>query len=293
MESITIFGFTFNINPVAFTLPIGDGWEVRWYGIIIAVGLLLAMLYGFKRAKSVGIDPDRLMDCVLVTVPSCILGARLYYCLFKGTMSDFLNIHSGGLAIYGAVIATVIVGPLMCKLRKVNVFAGLDLAALGFLIGQSIGRWGNFVNQEAYGTFTGSSWFGMTGSLISEDLIDGKIIGDSLVHPCFLYESLWCALGFVLLHFYSKKKKYNGQIALMYAAWYGFGRFFIEGFRTDSLYLGNVIRVSQLLSALVVIGSIITMIVIKNKGKEKEKEAEYVALFEDTDAILMDEEEEE
>ena len=133
----------------------------------------------------------------------------------------------------------------------------------------------------------------MTGSIISEELIDGKIIGDSLVHPCFLYESIWCALGFVLLHFYSKKKKYNGQIALMYAAWYGFGRFIIEGFRTDSLYLGDVIRVSQLLSALIVIGSVVTMLVIQSKSKEKEKEAEYVALFEDEDAIIMADEEEE
>lgn len=289
MESITIFGITFGIDPVAFTIPIGDGWSVHWYGIIIAFGMILAMLYGFRRAKSFDLDPDRLMDAVLVTVPCAILGARMYHCIFFGSFKDFFDIKSGGLGIFGGIIVAVIVGALMCKLRKINILSAFDLASLGFLIGQCIGRWGNFVNQEVYGVETGSSWFGMTGSIIADE-----IGSEALVHPCFLYESIWCLIGFIVLHFASKKRKYNGQIALMYVAWYCFGRFFFEGLRNEEFIttVGENFHFAQLLSALLCVAAVVGLLLMRRKQKEKAEDQEYTALFEDTDIIEMETENE-
>lgn len=273
-NTITIFGVTVTIDRVAFTIP-GVHWEIYWYGIIITVGFLLAVAYGMKRCKSFGIHPDRMLDVILVTAPAAILCARLYYVLFEGMqITEFFNIHNGGLAILGGVIGAAVVGAVMCKVRKVNILSALDAAALGFLIGQGIGRWGNFVNQEAYGTYTGSDWFGMTGGRISQEM------GDGLVHPCFLYESVWCLLGFLILHLISKKRKWNGEIATLYLIWYGFGRFFIEGLRTDSLYIGSSnIRVSQLLSALMVIAGIVLLLMGLVRDRNKKIDATYVPLF--------------
>ncbi len=285
LYNYNLFGWQFKLNPVAFSV---FGWKVYWYGILITIGFVLAVIYGIKRAPKFGINADRLIDCVLVTAPLSILGARLYYVIFKEevTFKDFFAIHGGGLAIYGAVITAIVVGALMCKLRKVNILAALDLTALGFLLAQSIGRWGNFVNQEAYGTLTGSSWFGISGDRIIEDMKT-----DQLVHPCFLYESIWCILGFVILHFISKKRKFVGEVGALYLIWYGVGRFFIEYFRTDSLYLGSV-RVSMILSAfLVVLGSVLLAVGLKNstnKGKNQ-----YVEVFDKVDETISAEEDKE
>lgn len=275
-NTITIFGITVTIDRVAFTIP-GVNWEIYWYGIIITVGFVLAVVYGMKRCKVFGINPDRMLDVILVTAPAAILCARLYYVLFEGMpITDFFDIHNGGLAILGGVIGAAVVGAVMCKVRKVNILSALDIAALGFLIGQGIGRWGNFVNQEAYGTYTGSDWFGMTGGRISQEM------GDGLVHPCFLYESVWCLLGFLILHLISKKRKWNGEIATLYLIWYGFGRFFIEGLRTDSLYIGSSnIRVSQLLSALMVIAGIVLLLMGLVRYRNKKIDATYVPLFDE------------
>lgn len=288
MDFIKIFGLTLNINPVALNI---FGFKIFWYGIIIATGFGLAVLYGFKKAKTFDIDTDRLVDAVLVTAPAAIIGARLYYVIFSGLpISDFFAIRNGGLAILGAVIFAGISAVIMCRIRKINIIDTLDLAALGFLIGQSIGRWGNFVNQEAYGSVTGSSWFGMTGSKISAD-----IGSTALVHPCFLYESLWCAGGFLLLHMLSKNRKFKGQLASLYLIWYGFGRFFIEGLRTDSLYIGDsFIRVSQLLSALMVIAGVVIYILLYLKENKKVPQPEYVPMFSnETDEIQTKNESEE
>ncbi|MBQ2677209.1 MAG: prolipoprotein diacylglyceryl transferase [Clostridia bacterium] len=284
---INLFGLEFNIDPVAFTIP-GINWKVYWYGIIITVGFCLALLYGMKKAKSLGVDPDRLLDVILVTAPIAILCARFYFVLFNEhtDFSEFFLIHDGGLAIPGGLIGAVVVGTLMCKLRKVNVLSALDLASLGFLIGQSIGRWGNFVNQEAYGGYTGSTWFGMTGGRIAADM------GPSLVHPCFLYESLWCALGFVLLHILSKKRSFNGQIATMYLIWYGLGRSVIEQLRTDALVSGNI-RVTQILSVLMVIAGIVILAVVHKKQSDAKKQEGYVPVFdvdEDNDEEISQQE---
>ena len=277
---VIIFGIKLTLKPIAFTIKLGSfHWDIYWYGIIIAVGFLLALIYGMKNAKRYGVDTDRMLDVILVTVPVAILCARAYYVIFDGvrleSIGDFLGLGNGsgfsGLAIYGGVIGAFLCGGIMCKLRKVNIFNMFDLAAVGFLIGQGVGRWGNFVNQEAFGTFTNSTFWGMQS--------DRTILqmGEGLVHPCFLYESVWCIIGFFVLHHLSKKRKFSGQLILTYCAWYGFGRAFIELLRTDSLMLGPV-RVSSLLSFLLCIGSVIALILINKKLSVKE---EYVSQFAD------------
>lgn len=280
MNKITIFGLTFNIDPVAFTLPIGGGWSVYWYGIIIAVGVFSALWYGMKNGKRFGIEPDAIFDAFVVILPLSILAARAYYIIFDPSSSfkDFFNFSGkgfSGLAIYGGVIGAAITTFIMHKIKKFSLLAALDVTSVGFLIGQGIGRWGNFINQEAYGTFTGSSWFGMTGGVISYEM--GS---DALVHPCFLYESIWCIAGAFLLHYFSKKRIFKGQIALMYGAWYGFERTFIELLRTDSLMLGPF-RVSSLLSALLCV-TCVTLLIVLIKRK-KEDSAEYTPIFANVD----------
>ena len=228
-----------SIDPSAsFTL---FGHTFYWYGAIIAVGFILAMLYCARHCRRCGIKPDTLYDFLIWMIPLAIIGARLYYVIFQ--WSDYrehplnaFKIWEGGLAIYGGVIAGILTGIVWCRKRKIPFGAMADVCAPGLLIGQCIGRWGNFVNGEAHGGPTTLPW-GMT--------IDGQ----SMVHPTFLYESLWNLAGFVLLHFYSKKRRFKGEIALLYAAWYGAGRAWIEGLRTDSLWLGSV-RVSQLLAII-------------------------------------------
>ena len=222
--------------------------SIHWYGLIIAIGLLLAVAYGCSRCKKFGLEQTDILDGVLCIVPFAVLCARLYYCVFKwdqykDNLISILYIWKGGLAIYGGVIGAAIgiVVYALIKKNKVRLTAVLDLTALGFLIGQSIGRWGNFMNREAFGAeTTGFLRMGLLNSL------NGEI---TYHHPTFLYESLWNVCGFVLLHFLSKRRKYDGQIALGYVAWYGLGRALIEGLRTDSLYWGPF-RVSQLLAAV-------------------------------------------
>ncbi len=284
-NTITIFGITITIDPIAFTLPIGEGWPIYWYGILIGTGCLLALIYGMKFADRFDIDKDRMLDVVLVTIPVAILCARAYYCIFDNvtgtkisSISEFFGFGQAGgfsgLAIYGGVIGAFLCGALMCKLRKVKILDMFDLASLGFLIGQAIGRWGNFTNQEAYGTFTGSSWWGMQSQTTIREM------GEGLVHPCFLYESLWCVIGFVILHFIGKKRKFGGQIFLMYGGWYGLGRFFIEGLRTDSLTIGEI-RISQMVAALAFIVCTVLLVYFLNKSKKASETLPYEAMFEE------------
>ena len=287
---VTIFGINLNLKPIAFTIPLGDKhWDIYWYGIIIALGFMLALIYGMKNAKRFSIETDRMLDVILVVVPVAILCARLYYVIFDGvkleSIADFFGFGNSsgfsGLAIYGGVIGAFLSGAIMCKLRKVKILDMFDLAAIGFLIGQSVGRWGNFVNQEAYGDFTGSTWWGMQSDRTIREM------GEGLVHPCFLYESLWCLAGFILLHLLSKKRRFSGQIVLSYAAWYGFGRAFIELLRTDSLMLGRI-RVSSLLSFTLCISAIILLAVINNRLKNNEEKV-YENIFEENgEEVLND-----
>ena len=241
--------------------------SIHYYGILIALGLLLAVVYAWKRAKQFGIKEDDLTDGVLWVVPFAIVCARLYYCVFKwedyaDDPISILYIWNGGLAIYGGVIGAVIGVIVHCRVKKIKIPALLDMVALGFLIGQSIGRWGNFFNREAFGSHT--------DFFLKMGLFNTTTNTVEYHHPTFLYESLWNAAGFVLLHFLSKHRKYDGQIALGYAAWYGFGRAFVEGLRTDSLYWGQF-RVSQVLAALSCVAAVAVLLVMMFREHSPEK----------------------
>lgn len=282
-----IFTNGFKLNNVMFTIP-GTNFIVYWYGFLIALGILIAMIYGFKKMKSFGIDPDRATDAVIGGLIGAIIGARLYYVIFS--FNDYLtesgsidwkaviSIRDGGLAIYGGIIGAILVGGIIAKIKKLKLVTLLDVVAPCFLIGQAIGRWGNFFNQEAFGSNTTLPWGMMSSKTISylsevqTDLADkaGVIIDQNLpVHPCFLYESLWCILGFVLLHLYAKHRKFDGEVFLMYIGWYGLGRFFIEMLRTDSLYLANI-KISELVAGTCVLVSIVLIIIFRSMVNRNE-----------------------
>lgn len=286
IHNITIFGINMKIDGIAFTLPIGEnGWPIYWYGIIIAFGFLLAIIYGTKNAKRFNIDVDKMLDVVLVTTPVSIICARLYYILFDPNRADtpvkfFSADGLSGIGIYGAVIGAFACGAVMCKIKKINVLDMFDLAAIAFLIGQGIGRWGNFTNQEAFGTPTGSSWFGMTSENIVYDFAKKGYDPNALAHPCFLYESIWCLVGVLLLHHLSKKRHFSGEVTLLYCVWYGFERAIVENFRTDSLILWGKLRVSVVVSVIICVGAAITLFVMYKKRKTLVTDKNYNAIFE-------------
>jgi len=268
MNKYTTISFPFfgiEIDPIR-VIKIGP-LSLHIYGLLIGLGLMLAVLYGWRRSKQFGIKPDDITDGVLWVVPFAIICARLYYCIFQWeTYAEnpisMLYIWEGGLAIYGGVIGAVIGVAVFCYFKKIKLPALLDLVLLGFLIGQSIGRWGNFFNREAFGA--------QTESFIRMGLFNSRTGVTTYHHPTFLYESLWNAVGFVILHFLSKKRQYDGQIALGYALWYGIGRMFIEGLRTDSLYWGDF-RVSQILAAVTAVAAAVALFVISLRKHEPEK----------------------
>lgn len=247
--------------PYSFTV---FGFEIYFYGAIIALGFILAALFCAKQAAKFGLTSDDLFDFVIWLIPTCIIGARLYYVLFKldyflANPSEILSLRDGGLAIYGGIIAGVITGVLVCKKKKIPVLALGDLTAFGLLIGQAIGRWGNFINREAFGVETDIFCrMGLTTP-------DGVTV---FVHPTFLYESLWNFTGLIILHILLRRgaRKYDGQFTWLYVLWYGLGRAWVEGLRTDSLYIGTTdIRVSQLLA--IVSALIAAVILIVNARK--------------------------
>lgn len=252
---------SFKISPIAFEI---FGIKIHWYGIILGLGFILAYIYCMKNAKRFKIDFDKFTDVIIISSILGIIGARIYYVLFypgdtyrKDPIKIFF-INEGGIAIYGGIIASIVAGYFMCKFKKINFKKALDLVSLGFLIGQSIGRWGNFFNQEAFGTETNLP-FGM----MSENTFG------TYVHPCFLYESIWCLIGFLILHIFSKKAKtFDGEIFAIYLIWYSIGRFFIESLRTDSLYIPLInIKVSQFVAIILCLISIIFIITKKTFKK--------------------------
>ena len=241
---ISFPGLGLELDPPS-TIQLGP-LTIHFYGLIIAVGMLMAVLYASKRSKEFGLKEDDLIDGVLWVTPFAIICARLYYCIFEwdqyaSNPISILYIWNGGLAIYGGVLGAVIGLSVFCKVRKIKATAMMDVVALGLLIGQSVGRWGNFMNREAFGA--------PTDSFLRMGLYDTATGAVEYYHPTFLYESLWNFVGFLLLHFLSKKRKYDGQVALGYVAWYGLGRAFIEGLRMDSRYW-EPFRVSQVLSGV-------------------------------------------
>ena len=253
-----LFGdWEFNPDPIAIHL----GHGIYWYGIILAAAMLAGLLLCMRQAKRYGLTQDHVLDLVLWAVPSCIIGARLYYVIFyldlyrngDGSLNwgDMIAVWDGGLAIYGAVIAALIVVFFYTRHKKLPFFAMTDMGAMGLLLGQIIGRWANFINREAFGGLTDLPWR-MRLWVSSSQYIE--------VHPTFLYESLWNLVGLGLMLFViAKGRRFDGENTWFYFLWYGLGRFWIEGLRTDSLYLfgwtflGQPIRVSQALSLVMVV----------------------------------------
>lgn len=264
----------FSIGPLDFS--------IKLYGLLIATGYLIALFTATKLAKRNGVDVDKLYDAVIFGTLGGIIGARAYYVLFNlsyymANPSHIIKITEGGLAIYGGIIGALLTAFVVCKIRKINVLDVFDLAAVGFLAGQGIGRWGNFTNQEAFGVNTNLPW-GMKSDTVREYIIlnqsyfQSKGISmdpEGYVHPTFLYESIWCILGFIMLAImFDKCRKFKGQIALTYGVWYGLERMIVEGLRIDSLYVANTnIRVSQVLSATLLLCCLIGLIVGFMKAK--------------------------
>ena len=265
--SFPILGdFSFD-PPAYFTL---FGINIYFYGVLIGLGFILAMVYCSKRCSKFGVKQDDFFDMMLWLLPFSIIGARLYYVLFEldsylAEPAKIFAIRDGGLAIYGGVIAGIIVIWLVCRRKKIPVLAMLDLVVFGLLIGQILGRWGNFMNREAFGAETEIFCrMGLTAP-------DGTTI---FVHPTFLYESLWNLIGLIFLIVWTNKgkRRYDGQCLLIYFLWYGSGRAWIEGLRTDSLYIGGSnIRVSQALSVALALIALAVLIVQSRRPHPPEK----------------------
>ena len=272
-------GLSFEINRVALSI---GGFNIYWYGVCIAFGICLALVFAFRHSIEFGVDPDSMVDVILIGIVLGIVSARAYYVAmapFKyESIWEMIAIRDGGLAIYGGIIGGFLFGGLACKRRGVPVLPMFDLTAMGFLLGQGCGRWGNFFNQEAFGCNTTLPW-GMFSEATEEYLMGstvtvpkGVTIDPAMpVHPTFLYESIWCFVGLALLTAYIKKRKFNGDIALRYLIWYGAGRFWIEGLRTDSLLLvpSLGLRASQLVAAAAVVGGVALEIFLTRKYKSK------------------------
>ena len=259
------------------------GFSIAYYGIVIVTGMMIAIWIAQREAKRTGQNPEQYLDLAMIGIAAGILGARIYYVIFawdyyKDDLLSIFNIRQGGLAIYGGIIGGFLFGGLACKWRGVPVLPMFDLTAMGFLIGQGCGRWGNFFNQEAFGCNTTLPW-GMYSEATRAYLMSstvtvpkGVVIDPNLpVHPTFLYESIWCFVGFFLLFRYIKKRKFNGDITLRYLVWYGAGRFWIEGLRTDSLMLVPSIglRASQLVAGVAVVAGIAAEVYFTRKFKGK------------------------
>lgn len=257
----------FHIDSTAFRI---GGIEVKWYGAIIAIGMILAVLYAFTRAKIEKIKTDDIIDYAIFCIIFGVIGARLYYIAFeldsfiKGsfweTVKSMVNIRGGGLAIYGAVIAGIITIYVVSKVKKIRFTTMLDVIAPSVMIGQILGRWGNFCNIEAFGEEVSETFLFRMGIFQSAS-VDSAVTKYWYVHPTFLYESVWNLVGFILITIFYKKKKFNGQIFYAYMGWYGFGRFFIEGLRTDSLMIGENIRVSQVLAAVLFVFAVVMTVI--------------------------------
>ena len=279
-------GLSMKLTREAFV--IGD-FSIYWYAVLISIGAVLAVIYALKSAKKFGVDPDRLTDIIISAIVFGIIGARVYYVAFNfknyTRFVDMINLRDGGLAIYGAILFGIAAGFITARIHKTRFLPVMDVCAGGLLIGQAIGRWGNFVNQEAFGVNT-SLPFGMYSvktqaylETVEWDLFKQGIDVDPTapVHPCFLHESIWCVIGFLLILLYKKHRKFDGEIFLFYTAWYGAGRAVIEGLRTDSLMLGTV-RVSQALS-IVAAATALALILFFRIKKARSNDPDYLKLY--------------
>ncbi len=281
----------FNVSSVFCEFSIGGNeFSIKWYGVIIGFGLILAALFGGRMAYKWHMDLSKMIDVLIYGMLGGIVGARLYYCIFswdnyKDNLLDIFKIWEGGLAIYGGIIGGILAAFITCKVEKLNFYNLLDCVGMSLLIGQGIGRWGNYANQEAFGGNTNGS-YGMWSEKIADYIIrhQAELPGvdpAKPVHPTFFYEFVWCMVGFVLLYIICRKfRKFSGQIFLCYGIWYGIGRTIIEGLRTDSLYIGNSsIRVSQLISVALVVACAVILVVMLIKTKKNPKPVEGVDYY--------------
>lgn len=244
------------MNPVAFEI---FGLSIRWYGILLSAGIMVGIFLAYNEAKKLGRNPEYIIDLALWCVPAAVIGARIYYVLlewdyYNGDIMRMINIREGGLAIHGALIAAVFSGYIFTKVKKISFWETADIVAPSIIIGQAIGRWGNFMNNEAHGGPTSLPW--------------GIIVDGIRVHPTFLYESLWNLGVFLILIFYRKKKKADGEVFLLYGILYSLGRFWIEGLRTDSLMFFGM-RAAQLISIAIIIVFSIIFYIIRHREKNK------------------------
>lgn len=251
-------GLSFNIDPVAFTL---FGKEIYWYGIIISFAFLLAILLAQRDARKYDINPEHIIDLALFAIPAAIIGARLYYVVFQWQdfiyhPRDIIRIWKGGLAIYGAILAAIVVAYLFARWKKIGALKLFDFCAPYLVLGQAIGRWGNFINQEAYGSQTALPW--------RMEITAPDSVTRISVHPTFLYESLWNMGIFIFLILFRKKSKVQGEVFFLYMILYGLGRFWIEGLRTDSLMLGGL-RISQVLAAVFVVALTVVLVIRRKR----------------------------
>ena len=245
------------MDRVAFSI---FGIDVMWYGILMALGMIIGTLLAIKEGKRVGIKEDDILDLAIVAIPSGLIGARLYYVIFNWdyysqNISQVLNFRGGGMAIHGALIGGILAGYLFSRYKKMSFFKLADTVIIGVPLAQAIGRWGNFINQEAHGGPTNLPW--------------GIMVNGEKVHPTFLYESIWNIGIFIFLWIFRKKKQYEGEVIVLYTILYSLGRFFIEGLRTDSLMIGPF-RMAQVISLVGVIGGIVVHIYLSKKSKQEE-----------------------
>ena len=286
---------SFNVASVLAEFSIfGHEITIHWYGAIIAFGFALAVLFGGRKAYVWKMSIDKMIDVLIYGTVAGIIGARLYYVFsqwdyYGKNPGEIIRIWNGGLAIYGGLIGGVAAAVIVCKVRKMNFFNLLDLIAMSFLLAQGIGRWGNFANQEAFGINTNMPW-GMTSEKVQSYLLVNQtelaargmdINPTGYVHPTFLYESIWCILGFIILYIICQKaRKFSGQLALCYGVWYGAERAVVEGLRTDSLYIANTnIRVSQLLSAVLALVCLVLLIALTVKYTKHPKPIDGIDFF--------------
>ena len=305
----------FDVSSVFCEFYIGSHLvQINWYGVIIAFGFTLAALFGGRIAYTWRINLSKMVDVLIYGTFGGIIGARAYYVIFEWDyysqhLDEIIAIWNGGLAIYGGIIGGIIAGYITCKVEKLNFLNLLDLVGMSLLIGQGIGRWGNYANQEAFGTFTNGNYGMMSDKVVSyisrhpskfglEGVTDigGYIEEHNLfVHPTFFYEFVWCMLGFLVLYIILKKfRKFSGQLFLCYGIWYGTGRTIVEGLRTDSLYIGNTdLRVSQLLSVAIVAVCAVLLVINLIKVKKNPKPIEGVDFFPEGSAKTLKEKKEE
>lgn len=301
----------FDVSSVFCEFYIGDTlMQIRWYGVIIAFGYILAVLFGGRIAYTWRMNLSKMVDVLIYGSLGGIIGARAYYVIFRWdyyseNIASIFEIWNGGLAIYGGIIGGIIAGYITCKLEKLNFYNLLDLVGMSLLIGQGIGRWGNYANQEAFGVFTNGNYGMMSDKVVTyisnhpekyglEGVPDiGAFIeaNNLYVHPTFFYEFAWCMVGFGLLYLILKKfRKFSGQLFLCYGIWYGTGRAIFEGLRTDSLYIGNTgIRVSQALSVGIVIVCAIVLVINLIRVHKNPKGIEGVDYFPPDAAKLISE----